>query len=323
MRLYQCSVIAALSSVALASFSCEAVADGIKWNLKELQGPYSVTTGEESPPTVTNTTWTINPCGPIRKNKVDHPKEQCPHGTQVCGIERVTDDSGTTNIHKIIPIAGDIDGRRVDEKVTRLKTSESHADSGKEGLRVVLNGGLYGKKPQQAVVEFICDPEKTGLEGLKKEGEEGGGNEKGRREEEGKGDGDKEPEKKDPKEGESAEEQSLKFINYDTTSAERDVLRLEWRTKYACESLEKNPDADQGHHWGFFTWFIIILFLGVAAYLIFGSWINHNRYGTRGWDLLPHGDTIRDLPYLLKDWTRRVLGTLQGRGGGRGDYSTV
>ncbi|CUS08920.1 unnamed protein product [Tuber aestivum] len=314
MRLYQCCVIAALSSVALASFSCEAVADGIKWNLKDLQGPYSVTTGEESYPTVTNTTWTINPCGPIQKNKEDHPKEQCPHGTQVCGIERITDDAGT-RIHKIIPVAGDIDGRHVDEKVTRLKASESHADSGKEGLRVVLNGGLYEKKPQQAVVEFICDPEKTGLEGLKKEGKEGEGKEKEKREEEEK--------EKDPKESENAEEKSLKFIGYDTTNAERDVLRLEWKTKHACENLEKDPDTDQGHHWGFFTWFIIILFLGVAAYLIFGSWLNHNRYGARGWDLLPHSDTIRDLPYLLKDWARRVLGTLQGRGGGRGGYSAV
>jgi len=173
----------------------------------------------------------------------------------VCGIERVTDDS-ETRIHKIIPIAGDIHGRHVDEKITRLKTSDSHADSGKEGFRVVLNGGMYEKKPQQAVVEFICDPNKTGLEGLKKEEE---GKEKRKREEKKEEEGgDKEPEGKDPKEGEGAEEQSLKFISYDTTNSDKDVLRLEWRTKYACEDLEKDPGADQGHHWGFFTWFIIM-----------------------------------------------------------------
>lgn len=63
-------------------------------------------------------------------------------------------------------------------------------------------------------------------------------------------------------------------------------------------------------------------FLVTAAYLIFGSWLNYNRYGARGWDLLPHGDTIRDVPYLLKDWTRRVLNTIQG-GGSRGGYSAV
>ena len=63
-------------------------------------------------------------------------------------------------------------------------------------------------------------------------------------------------------------------------------------------------------------------FLGTATYLIFGSWLNYNRYGARGWDLLPHGDTIRDVPYLLKEWMRRVLDTVQGRGS-RGGYSAV
>lgn len=64
------------------------------------------------------------------------------------------------------------------------------------------------------------------------------------------------------------------------------------------------------------------VFMATASYLIFGSWLNYNRYGARGWDLLPHGDTIRDIPYLLKDWTRRVLNTVQGTGS-RGGYSAV
>jgi hypothetical protein len=64
------------------------------------------------------------------------------------------------------------------------------------------------------------------------------------------------------------------------------------------------------------------LFLCTAAYLIFGSWLNYNRYGARGWDLLPHGDTIRDIPYLMKDWGRRVVNTVQGPGS-RGGYSAV
>lgn len=63
-------------------------------------------------------------------------------------------------------------------------------------------------------------------------------------------------------------------------------------------------------------------FLCTAAYLIFGSWLNYNRYGARGWDLLPHGDTIRDVPYIFQDWLRRVVNTLQGAGS-RGGYSAV
>lgn len=67
---------------------------------------------------------------------------------------------------------------------------------------------------------------------------------------------------------------------------------------------------------------IYSLFLCVAAYLIFGSWLNYNRYGARGWDLLPHGDTLRDIPYIFQDWLRRVINTLQGSGS-RGGYSAV
>lgn len=63
-------------------------------------------------------------------------------------------------------------------------------------------------------------------------------------------------------------------------------------------------------------------FMSIATYLIFGSWLNYNRYGARGWDLLPHGDTIRDVPYLIKDWSRRVFNTVQDSGS-RGGYAAV
>ena len=66
------------------------------------------------------------------------------------------------------------------------------------------------------------------------------------------------------------------------------------------------------------------VFLLTAAYLIFGSWLNYNRYSARGWDLLPHSETLRDLPYLFREWGRKAVDTVQGRGGGsRGGYSAV
>lgn len=135
----------------------------------------------------------------------------------------------------MIPIAGDIDGRHTDEELKRLKTSDAVA--GKEGLRLTLNGGLYDKVKQQAVVEFICDQDRTGLEG-----------EKGEK-------GEKETEKR-----ETETEKSLKFVSYDTDDKELHVLRLEWKTKYACEVVASDPLPDQGSSssWGFFTWFIIM-----------------------------------------------------------------
>ena len=64
------------------------------------------------------------------------------------------------------------------------------------------------------------------------------------------------------------------------------------------------------------------VFLSIAAYLVFGSWLNYNRYGARGWDLLPHGDTIRDVPYIAKDFGRKIFQTVQGSGS-RGGYAAV
>lgn len=65
------------------------------------------------------------------------------------------------------------------------------------------------------------------------------------------------------------------------------------------------------------------VFLLAAAYIIFGSWLNYNRYGARGWDLIPHGDTIRDLPYIVKDFGSSMAGRVQVGGESRGGYSAV
>ncbi|KAL0640157.1 type II membrane protein [Maublancomyces gigas] len=288
-------------ALVVASFNCQTTQDGVQFDLRALRGSHSVVipSSTEDPVVSVNRTWTINPCFPIEREKDSPLEEQCPEGTRVCGIEQVSLNHGAPTIY-VIPIAGDIDGRHTDEELKRLKTSDAVA--GKEGLRLTLNGGLYDKVKQQAVVEFICDLDRTGLEGEK---------------------GEKETEKRETEtETETETEKSLKFVSYDTDDKELHVLRLEWKTKYACEVVASDPPPDQGSSsWGFFTWFIIILFLGVAAYLIFRSWLAYNRYGA-SWDILPHSDTIRDIPYLLKDWSRRVIGTLQG-GGARGGYSAV
>ncbi|EWC44446.1 hypothetical protein DRE_06814 [Drechslerella stenobrocha 248] len=151
------------------------------------------------------------------------------------------------------------------------------------GLNATLRGGEDGK--HTAVIQLLCDT-MTGAEEPDKDG---------------KGDN------------------ALKFISYDESAS---TLTLEWKTKLACEGGADEKPIDPRGSWGFFTWFIVIVFLAVAAYLIFGSWLNYNKYGARGWDLLPHSDTLRDLPYLIKDFLRRAVNTFQGSGG-RGGYSAI
>ncbi|KAK6540116.1 hypothetical protein TWF694_008940 [Orbilia ellipsospora] len=154
------------------------------------------------------------------------------------------------------------------------------------GLNVTLHGPAQGekKKKQVTIIHFLCD-KMTGNEEPDKDGK-----------------------------GENA----LSFISYEDDQ----VLTLEWKTGHACEEGAPLPPTDSNGSWGFFTWFILIAFMAVAAYLIFGSWLNYNKYGARGWDLLPHSDTLRDLPYLIKDFLRRAVNTFQGTGG-RGGYSAI
>ncbi|KUI55263.1 Autophagy-related protein 27 [Cytospora mali] len=341
-----------LATPATAMLRCEQIrVDGQQFNFKDLGGPHSVVTTQEQPSwepyDYINTTYTLDLCAPLKK---DGPrKESCPNGSRVCGIRRGIEGE-TDTVTDVLPIAGDLKNHGMgdlDARITRLKTSDSSADSKREGVRIVLNGGRHQKRKQLAIVEMLCDAERTGKEGEwdpkddkyepgqeeteKEGGGEGEGDAAGRRRRQedggeddgGDGDGDGD--------GEKSERQLLKpdsaliFDSYGpmTEDANVDVLRLTWYTKYACEGLpdEEYPD-NNSRHWGFFTWMVIIVFLTTASYIIFGSWLNYSRYGARGWDLLPHGDTIRDIPYLLKDWTRRVLNTVQGSGS-RGGYSAV
>ena len=56
-------------------------ADGVKFDFSKLKGPHSVITSEDTPPTVKNTTYTLDLCGSLkRKGKVDE-VDRCPDGT--------------------------------------------------------------------------------------------------------------------------------------------------------------------------------------------------------------------------------------------------
>lgn len=197
-------------------------------------------------------------------------------------------------MRNVIAIAGDLreqGGHDLDFKVERIGKESREASVSKEeaadrrGVRLVLGGGRFplesGGVEQRAVVDFVCDKDKTGLEG------------------------EWEPEDKyesaalsapaeprawkvargiarateeAPKATESAgEKQLLKdgaallFDGYGPgEGADKDVrvLKLTWRTKEACESKrDEGGDRDDGGkeddgrgttHWGFFTWFVVM-----------------------------------------------------------------
>merc|ERR1712000_264725 len=130
-----------------------------------------------------------------------------------------------------IPIAGELKekgGGDLDAKWVRLAADGSNTDSEKEGLRLTMNGGWTivdkKKRPQKAIVEFICDKNLEGTENLWDP--EDKYEEKVKRAE-GDDKKDDEPEK------DVSQEPSLKFVRYDTSGDVEDILRLEWRKMHA------------------------------------------------------------------------------------------
>lgn len=108
------------------------------------------------------------------------------------------------------------------------------------------------KRPQKAIIEFECDEGRSGLDNLW-ESEDQYETRKARRAEgHEKRDDDKEG-------GDDSKLPDLQFVRYDTSDEAEDVLRLLWKTKYACENVKDgNEDPDQKAGWGLFTWFIIM-----------------------------------------------------------------
>lgn len=319
--------------VSAVTFDCSHVrVDGQSFDFSELKGSHSVHLIEDTPPSISNTTFTLDICNPLQRTKGVPKEDECPSGTRVCAIEtdyNLADNSST--IRKVVPIAGEYtssNGRHLDPALTRLKNSASHGDSAREGVRVELNGGRYpfdksAGQQQKAIIEFLCDNNRTGLEGAQGDSREKIDYEQTTaRAEDGEKTGDDEKDDKDVEK----EEPSLSLVSYNIEGEgdkRVEVLRMTWKTKYACEGeIDHKPSDTKSSHWGFFTWFLIIVFMLISSYLIFGSWLNYNRYGARGWDLVPHGDSIRDLPYAVKDWGKSIVGTIQG-GGSRGGYSAV
>lgn len=300
--------------------------DKQSFDFQKLGGPKAVHDVEWERPSIENNTYTIDICRPLKTDKNLDNDDQCPSGTWVCGQKWVSRKNVNPFVERAIPIAGEFlhDGRGMEPKLTRLKGSSQNSDN-KEGVVVELHGGKYPNKKsgqaQKAIIEFLCDKDVSGLEGFGKDAKMADAAQYGAMERRADDDDDEDdtPDLPNLDKG-----KSLKFISYKSED-DVQVLRLRWRTKYACEGKRDEPDEEDGKKsggWGFFTWFIIVFFLLVAAYIIFGSWLNYNRYGARGWDLIPHGDTIRDFPYVIRDWCSGAVDRVRG-GDSRGGYSAV
>ena len=305
------------------------------FNLEKLGGPKTVHDVRWEAPSIQNTTFTLDLCNPLKRDPDARKGEDCLTGSRVCAKEWDIKPETDPFLKEVIPIAGEFSAshgrsRALDPKYTRLKDSVGNSEE-KEGLVIELHGGKYpdnrsGTK-QKAVIEFLCDREWSGNEGFE-EGAKVMKHGAMQKRKEDNGDAEEDEDEDAPELPDLDEGKALQFVRYEMDpDNEVKILRLRWKTKLACEGASKDPDnsggkkGDGSKGWGFFTWLIIVLFLLVASYIVFGSWLNYNRYGARGWDLIPHGDSIRDIPYVVKDWGTGL--TERFRGDNRGGYSAV
>lgn len=110
-------------------------------------------------------------------------------------------------------------------------------------MRLKAAGGKYRssveakEKSAAAVIDFKCDPERSGLEGISTTENNG---EKRRRDE-----------------GAEVKDASLQFKSFGPDDDEVYTLKLEWRTRYACDGNQGGGESSS-NSWGFFTWFIIM-----------------------------------------------------------------
>lgn len=183
----------------------------------------------------------------------------------VCGITKSWNPIDDPNVEHpiisdVIGVAGEYTlshGGALDAKATRLKASGSDL----EGIDLELHGGRYNDKKQKAVISLICDKEKSGNEGLdaealsmsilRRDDSDDDDNDN-----DGDNDGDNGPRyKQDPN-------NALQFVSYVEEGEGKnrmDVLKLNWRTQYACEEYEGDDDTGtKKPGWGFFTWFILM-----------------------------------------------------------------
>lgn len=233
------------------------------FNFGELAGPHRVhwNTTIDDDAVQRNFTFTLDLCQNLQRHKGGSDATECPVGTRVCGIREDTPLDTMNSTYHVIPIAGTYKahkGSAIDAKFTLLRNSKSNSDASREGVRAELHGGVFPFNPikgvksikQKAIVEFVCDKDRTGLEKDEKDN--------GEMEDAPEGEESQARRMKRAEDSCEDSDKSLRFCGYqkekDDKGNDVQVLRLDWRTKYACE----DTPSPESQSWGFFTWFIIV-----------------------------------------------------------------
>ncbi|KAG8729148.1 hypothetical protein FRC11_009412 [Ceratobasidium sp. 423] len=129
-----------------------------------------------------------------------------------------------------------------------------------------------------------------------------------------------------PQDGGKPQSLKLSLICADPTEEPRLIgydgsqVTAEWKAVEACGKKGGSNSSDPDAGGSSMGWFFFILLVITAAYFGLGAYHNYNQYGASGWDLIPHRDFWRDVPYLLRDLVSHLFSS--GRSS-RGGYTSV
>ncbi|KAF9909852.1 hypothetical protein EC991_007842 [Linnemannia zychae] len=102
------------------------------------------------------------------------------------------------------------------------------------------------------------------------------------------------------------------------TGYQNGVASFSWKSKAACAIHTELPVKES---MGGFSVFLTVLFSFAFVYLVLGAVYNHQVYGAKGLDLIPHRDFWRDFPSLVVDVVHHVWDSVTGRARGGGYVS--
>ncbi|GAA5824894.1 hypothetical protein JCM3770_005092 [Rhodotorula araucariae] len=267
------------ATVALAAWDCTLQLGSSRFDLAQVQGIHSWETETQTPPTVTKARYALSLCSALPDPSSSAPDDDCPPGTRLCMRTFSARTGLEDRLLSVVPVAGELDGSDLAPRAV-----EQEGEKPDQVWVLELGGGKYNGVEQKARIEMRCD--------------------------------------------DGAKETTPAVTDYDPKAG---LLTLNWRTSAACPTASneepappppKEDDTKDGGSRGsstgigFFGWFFTLLFLALLGYFVIGAYHNYTTYGATGWDMVPHRDIWRDLPFVVSD-------LFKGRGGSRNGYSAL
>ncbi|KAK9239377.1 autophagy-related protein 27 [Lipomyces kononenkoae] len=95
-------------------------------------------------------------------------------------------------------------------------------------------------------------------------------------------------------------------IGLQVMSWDEKTLHLQWNTSAVCDQqLVQVQQSTHSTAWSVFKYILIAALLVLVAYLAITAYVNYSR-GARGVDLLPSSQAIIDIPYVARDFVKKV-----------------